>query len=113
MKEQRRACRLSTLEVWMLLRDPKKLKTLMLLRDVKHRELAQAVGWMRWDEREGKWVGNHSMVGRLLKGDRRSVTTERAALIAEFFGVAIDDLFMIKVDSKTVRPVAQDGNRAA
>jgi len=86
--------------IWMLVRDPKIIKKLMLVQDVTHRELAIAVGWMRWDDKQQKWVGNHSMVGKIL--DKRSVTPEKAAAIAKFFGVGVDDLFLVRSDSETV-----------
>lgn len=78
-------------EVWMYLRDPKKLARLMVIQDVSQRELARAAGWKA-----------HSYLGRLLRGEARTCDTEPALRIAHKLGVAVDDLFLTKVSTKAV-----------
>lgn len=68
--------------------DPKKIRKLMLIQEVTQRELAEAAGW-----------GSHSYVARILSGEIKTVTPERAARIAEHFGVGLDDLFVARLSS--------------
>lgn len=77
------------MEVWMILQDPKKFAKLLLIQGVSHRQVAEAAGW-------GK---SHSYVGRLIRGEARTVTPDSAARIALFLGVGIDDLFLTKASS--------------
>lgn len=72
--------------------DPRKIRKLMLIQDVTQRDLAQAAGW-----------GSHSYVARILNGEIKTVTPERAARIARHFGVGIDDLFVIRPSSDAGR----------
>lgn len=69
----------------MQVRDHRKLARLALIQDISHRDIAKAVGWTA-----------HSYVGRLLRGEVRTVSPEAAARIARLFEVAVDDLFLIK-----------------
>lgn len=85
----------------MQVRDYRKLARLALIQDASHRDIAKAV-----------YGGNsHSYVGRLLRGEVKTVTPEAAARIAHFFGVAIDDLFMTK-SSKNPGRVRQSRSAA-
>lgn len=68
--------------------DPKKLMKLKAIQDCSNRCLAGAAGWK-----------SHSYVNRILAGEITTVTPERAARIAEHFGVGIDDLFVARVSS--------------
>lgn len=68
--------------------DAKKIRKLMLIQGVSQRELAEAAGW-----------ASHSYVTRLLSGEIKTVTPERAARIARFFEVGIDDLFVGRLSS--------------
>lgn len=76
--------------------DPKKIRKLMLIQEVSQRDLAEAAGW-----------GSHSYVARILSGEIQTVTPDRAARIARFFGVGIDDLFVARLSTDpghTVKP---------
>ena len=60
----------------MLVKDPKVLSKLMTIEGVSQRELAAAAGWR-----------SHSYLGRLLRGDARSLEQEPARRIARRLGV--------------------------
>ncbi len=79
----------------MLVRDRKKLATLMVIRDVSHRTLADAAGY-----------SSHSYISRILRGEVKSLKTEPAARIAQFFGVPVEDLFLPRLASFPVQSVA-------
>lgn len=81
----------------MRVQDPKKIRKLLLIQDATQRELAEAAGWQ-----------SHSYVARLLTGEIKTVTPERAARIARFFGVGIDDLFVPRLSTDTGRPVKRE-----
>lgn len=72
-------------EVWMQVRDHRKLARLAVIQEISHRDVARAVGWTA-----------HSYVGRLMRGEVRTVSPEAAVRIAHLFGVAVDDLFVTK-----------------
>lgn len=74
----------------MRVKDPKQIKKLMVIQEVSSRDLAAAVGWK-----------SHSYVTRILRGDITTVTPERAARIARFFGVGQDDLFVARLSTDT------------
>lgn len=74
----------------MRVRDPKQLKKLMLIQEVNSRELAQAIGY-----------ASHSYVTRILRGEIKTMTPERAARVARFFGVGVDDLFVPRLSTDT------------
>lgn len=67
----------------MLVKDRKVLRKLMTIEGVSQRELATAAGWR-----------SHSYLGRLLRGDVRSLESEPAVRIARRLGVGVDDLFL-------------------
>lgn len=75
-------------EIYMQVKDPKQLKKLMLIQEVSTRDLATAVGW-----------ASHSYVTRILRGEIKTVTTDKAARIARFFGVGVDDLFVTRLST--------------
>lgn len=77
-------------EIYMRVIDPKKIRKLMLIQDVTQRGLADAAGWQ-----------SHSYVARLLTGEIKTVTPDRAARIAHFLGVGVDDLFVARLSSDT------------
>ena len=81
-------------EVWMELIDRKRLAKLMLIQGVSQRELAKAAGWH-----------SHSYLGRLLRGDVKTLEVEPAARIANALGVGVDDLFMVRVSHGTRQTV--------
>ncbi|WVX88106.1 helix-turn-helix DNA binding domain protein [Gordonia phage LitninMcQueen] len=79
-------------EVYMILRDRKKLARLMIVQEVSQRELAEAAGWR-----------SHSYLGRLLRGEAKTLDTTPALRIAHHLMVPVDDLFQVRMDSKPVR----------
>lgn len=76
----------------MLLRDHKKLASILVIQDVTHRDLARAAGYK-----------SHSYIGRLLRGEVKSLDPEPALRIAKFLGLPVEDLFVIKVSSNPGR----------
>lgn len=85
-------------ELWMLIRDHKKLARLLVIQDISHRQLAAALGWK-----------SHSYVGRIVRGKVRSIDPDAALRIAHLLKVPVDDLFAIKVSSQP----GQNGQEAA
>ena len=75
-------------EIWMELRDRKKLQRLMIVQEISQRELARRAGWK-----------SHTYLGKLLRGDRKTLETEPALRIAHALHVGVEDLFVTKVDS--------------
>ncbi len=75
-------------EIYMRVIDTKRILKLMAVQDVSARTLAEAVGY-----------ASHSYVTRILRGEIKTVTPDRAARIARFFGVGIDDLFVARLSS--------------
>lgn len=80
----------------------KKLASLLVIQEDSHRNLARAVGWK-----------SHSYVGRILRGQVRSVTPEAAARIAAHFGVPMDDIFVPRVSGDAGRAVRSKATDAA
>ena len=80
-------------QLWMLVRDHKKLARLLVIQEISYRQLAAALGW-------GK---SHSYVGRLVRGEVKSIDPDAALRIAHLLKVPVDDLFVIKVSSETGR----------
>lgn len=72
-------------EVWMRLEEQsrKRLQKLMLIQGVSARTLAKAAGYR-----------SHAYITRVLRGEIRTMTPERATRIALYLGVGVDDLFM-------------------
>lgn len=68
--------------------DPKKIKKLMVIQDVSARTLAHEVGY-----------ASHAYITRILRGEITTVTPERAARIARYFGVGVDDLFVPRLST--------------
>lgn len=79
-------------DLWMLVRDHKKLARLLVIQEISHRQLASALGWR-----------SHSYVGRLVRGEIRSLDPEAALRIAKILQVPVDDLFVIKVSTERGR----------
>lgn len=75
-------------EVYMELRDRKKLARLMIVQEETHRSLSRAAGWK-----------SHSYLGRLLRGEVKTLDTDAALRIAHKLRVPVDDLFLIRVDN--------------
>lgn len=74
----------------------KRLAKLMLIQEVTHRQLAEAAGWKA-----------HSYVGRLLRGEVKTLEPEPALRIANFLGVGVDDLFVPRVSTDGVQVAPQ------
>lgn len=71
--------------VWMKLhpQGQQRLRGALMLRNMSHRQLAQAIGWK-----------SHGMVAQLLKGTRTSVSADSAVLISKTLGIPVHDLFL-------------------
>ncbi len=82
--------------------DPKRILKLMAIQDVSARRLADEVGY-----------ASHSYVTRILRGEIKTVTPDRAARIASFFGVGIDDLFVARLSSDARQVSNRSGQAAA
>ena len=72
--------------------DRKRLARLMLIQGISQRELARAAGWR-----------SHSYLGRLLRGDVKTLETEPALRIAHTLQVGVDDLFLVRSSSVSPR----------
>ncbi len=89
-------------EVYMELTDRKKLMKLMVIQEETQRSLSAAAGWR-----------SHSYLGRLLRGEKKTLDTDAALRIAHKLGVPIDDLFVTRVDSNPVRSGQKKTRRVA
>lgn len=63
----------------------KKLAKLMVIQGVSQRELAKAAEWK-----------SHTYLGRLLKGEVRTLDEQAAVRISLYLGVGVDDLFVAR-----------------
>lgn len=79
-------------EVWMQLtaKGRKRLATLMVIQEKSQRDVAAAAGWT-----------SHSYLGRLLRGEVDTLEAEPALRISRYFGVGVDDLFVVRISSST------------
>lgn len=82
--------------------DRKRLARLMLIQGVSQRELARAAGWR-----------SHSYLGRLLRGDAKTLETEPALRIAKALQVGVDDLFLVKTSSDLRRSMKSSSSKVA
>lgn len=82
--------------------DRKRLARLMLIQGVSQRELARAAGWR-----------SHSYLGRLMRGDVKTLETEPALRIAHALQVGVDDLFMVKSSSVSPQNAKRSTQRVA
>jgi transcriptional regulator with XRE-family HTH domain len=74
----------------MRLRNLKRLRTLMVVREVSQRRLALAAGYK-----------SHSYMGRILRGEVDTLAPEAALRIARFLQVGVDFLFAPPASSPT------------
>lgn len=88
-------------EVYMYVRDHKKIVRLMICQEVSQREVSTAAGWK-----------SHSYLGRILRGEVRTLDTDPALRIAHFLKVPVDDLFATKVDKKIVQKGHENRTRS-
>jgi transcriptional regulator with XRE-family HTH domain len=64
----------------------KRLAKLLLIQEVTHRQVAEAVGWR-----------SHGMLGHLLSGRRTGVDPAHALALCKFLGVEVSDLFLTEI----------------
>lgn len=76
-------------ELFMILKDRKQLASVMIVQEVSQRELAKAAGWK-----------SHSYLGRLLRGEVRTLDGDAALRIAHRLGLPVDHLFLTRVSEK-------------
>jgi len=81
-------------ELYMIVRDHAKFASVVLVQDISQRELAEAAGW-----------SSHAYLGRLLRGEAKTLSDEAALRIAHKLGMPVDLLFMTVVSEKTGQPV--------
>jgi hypothetical protein len=79
---------MSSFEVYMLLKDRKRLARLIEIQEVSKRSVARAAGWK-----------SHTYLQRLLNGQARTCEPEPAVRIATYLGVDVADLFVPKAAS--------------
>lgn len=84
----------------MILKDRKQLAKLMVIQGVSQRQVAEAAQWR-----------SHSYLGRLLRGEVKTLDPDAAIRIACFFGVGVDDLFVARVSSDTLQTTARRATR--
>lgn len=75
-------------EIYMRVKDHTQLQKLLVIQQRSARHLAAEVGYT-----------SHSYVQRILRGEISTVTPEKAARIARYFGVGVDDLFVARLSS--------------
>ena len=85
-----------TFEVYMLVKDRKKLARLIEIQEVSKREVARAAGWK-----------SHTYLLRILAGTSTTLEPEPAVRIATFLGVDLYDLFVPKVSSDAAPAASQ------
>lgn len=76
----------------MEVRDYRKLARLAIIQEATQRQIAEAIGWK-----------THSYVGRILRGEIKTIDPEAAVRWAHYFGVAVDDLFSTRSSRNPVR----------
>lgn len=74
----------------MQVRDAKKILKLMAIQDVSQRELARNAGYK-----------SHAYMGRILRGEVKTLDPDAAVRIAKYLGVGTDDLFLTRVSTDT------------
>lgn len=78
----------SKFEVYMLVKDRKRLARLIEIQEVSKREVARAAGWK-----------SHTYLLRILSGEATTLEPEHAVKIAAFLEVDLYDLFTPRVSS--------------
>lgn len=81
-------------ELYMEVRDHTKFASVVLVQDISQRELAEAAGW-----------NSHTYLGRLLRGEAKTLSDEAALRIAHKLGMPVDMLFLTVVSEKTGQAV--------
>lgn len=88
-------------EVYMLVKDRKRLARLIAIKDVSKREVARKAGWK-----------SHTYLLRLLSGEATTLEPEHAVKIAAYLQVDLYDLFTPKVSSSSELDAPQRGAQA-
>lgn len=81
-------------ELYMEVRDHKKFASVVLVQGISQRELAESAGWV-----------SHTYLGRLLRGEAKTLSDEAALRIAHKLGMPVDMLFLTVVSEKTGQAV--------
>jgi transcriptional regulator with XRE-family HTH domain len=92
-------------ELYMIVRDHTKFASVVLVQDISQRELAAAAGWE-----------SHTYLGRLIRGEAKTLSDEAALRIAHKLGLPVDMLFVTVVSEETGRSVptkSHAGKKAA
>lgn len=76
----------------MQVRDVKMIHKLMVIQGVSQRELAKGAGYK-----------SHAYMGRILRGEVDTLDPEAAVRISKYFGVGVDDLFLVRASSDNGR----------
>lgn len=76
------------IEVYMLVKDRRRIARLIEIKGVSKSAVARAAGWR-----------SHSYLHRLLTGEANSCRPEPALAIASFLEVNLEDIFLPKVSS--------------
>lgn len=79
-------------DLWMEMRDPNRFARKLKSRNLSHRQVADALGWK-----------SHSYVGRLARGEVKTMDPESALRIAKLLDEFVDDLFVICVSTPAGR----------
>lgn len=80
----------------MQVRDAKTIRKLMVIQNVSQRSLARAAGYK-----------SHAYMGRILRGEVKTLDPEAAVRVAKYLGVGVDDLFLVRVSSDTPQTAKQ------
>lgn len=89
-------------DFWMELTDLKLLRALVKSHRMTHRDLAVVAGYK-----------SHTYIGKLLRGQARTIEPTPAARIAHYFDIGVDELFTPKSSRKRGRPDQSTGRTAA
>lgn len=76
----------------MQVRDVTKIRKLMVIQNVSQRTLAEKAGYQ-----------SHAYMGRILRGEVNTLSPDAAVRIAKYFGVGVDDLFLVRTSNDNGR----------
>ena len=82
----------------MEVRDAKKIAKLMVIQGVSQRSLAHHAGYK-----------SHAYMGRILRGEVKTLDPDAAVRIAKFLGVGTDDLFLTRVSPDSGQTAQRQG----
>lgn len=85
----------------MILQHRKRLLKLMAIENVSQRKLAEVAGYK-----------SHAYMGRLLRGDVKTLEPEAGLRIANFLDVPVESLFLVRVSSNSAHSAQQEGSAA-